>query len=668
MKPIIDILEQRVSKTIADVTGADAPAVVKPTQDPNFGDYQANGIMSLAKKLKQNPRQLAQEIVAQLDVSDMCAPPEIAGPGFINFQLKPDWLAQNLAESLKDKDRLGVDPLASPPTTVIDFSGPNIAKQMHVGHLRSTIIGDVIARILDFWYNDPHKVIRQNHIGDWGTQFGMVILGLWHLCMSEKHKKEGESHYIKNELPELRRSINDDKDIFKLLKKIRDRHEKDWRDDYINEEGDGKKVFAPFLAELNLRNKHSLFEELLEAYQYVNIIEEQCRGLGLQIPTRQRGMISYELLSRHVTAMLQKSGDRNEQEYTAWEQARNISLDNCQDVYKILGVQLDKKDVKGESDYNNDLPNVIDALDNKEMTEKSEGAKCVFLEGFKSKNGDPLPLIVQKSDGAYLYATTDLAAIRFRVDELKAQRIIYVTDSRQKLHFEMVFACASKAGWADDNIKLEHVPFGSVLGGDGKPFKTRSGENIKLKDLLDEAETRARKIVDEKNPDLDETLKQQIAHAVGIGAVKYADLSNNLVSDYVFDWDKMLAMEGNTAPYLQYAYARIRSIFRKGDINENELLAQDHPFILNESKELTLAKLLLRYGEIIETVARDLRPHLLTNYLFDLAQAFSGFYTNCPVLKVEESIRTSRLLLCLLTARTLEHGLHLLGIKTPDQM
>jgi len=277
-------------------------------------------------------------------------------------------------------------------------------------------------------------------------------------------------------------------------------------------------------------------------------------------------------------------------------------------------------------------------------------------------------LIIQKSNGGFLYATTDLSAIRYRIDQRKADRVIYVTDARQKLHFEMVFACARRAGWAVEDVKLEHVPFGSVMGDDGSPFKTRSGENIKLKDLLEEAEIRARKIVDEKNPDLDESVREEIAKAVGIGAVKYADLSNNLVSDYVFNWDKMLAMEGNTAPYMQYAYARVRSIFRKGDVNEDDLLSQDNPLVLTELDELALAKLLLRFGEVIETVARDLRPHLLTNYLFNLAQAFSGFYTNCHVLKAEPSARTTRLLLCYQTAGTIHRGLGLLGIETIEQM
>jgi len=302
------------------------------------------------------------------------------------------------------------------------------------------------------------------------------------------------------------------------------------------------------------------------------------------------------------------------------------------------------------------------------LLEPSYGAQCVFLDGYKTKDGNPLPLIVKKSDGAYLYATTDLAAIWYRVSCLRAERIIYVTDARQKLHFEMIFACARKAGWVGDNVKLEHVPFGSVLGEDGRPFKTRSGENIKLKDLLAEAQRRAYVIVDGKNPGLPAVQRQQIAGAVGIGAVKYADLSNNLVSDYVFSWDKMLAMEGNTAPYMQYAYARIQSIFRRGDIKPQEIIGRGQVFNLVEPDELSLAKQLLRYGEVIETVARDLRPHLLTSYLFDLAQFFSGFYNNCPVLKADNRFRDSRVMLCYLVAETIKHGLGLLGISTIEQM
>jgi arginyl-tRNA synthetase len=683
MKPICDILEQRVTEAMASLAGdISTPAVIKTAQNPKFGDYQANGVMGLAKKLKQKPRELAVRIVEKLDVSDMCEPPEIAGPGFINFRLRPAWLADRLTEALKDQARLGIDPLENPPVTVVDFSSPNIAKQMHVGHLRSTIIGDVIARILEFWYGDENRwdfkpdpenlenyihnpekrVLRQNHIGDWGTQFGMVILGLWHLCMAEKHEKSGKPNYIEDELTAIKKDGPQGTYSEEPLRQIRDRHENDWREDSLHEEGDGEKVFKPFLE--NIKNEDITWDKLLKAYQFVNLIEELVRGKGLTIPTRPE-VIAYELLTRKVTGWLQ-IGD--EQEILAWQYAREISLDHCQGIYDLLGVKLTKKDVRGESCYRDDLPSVIFELSVANLLQKSAGAQCVFLEGFKTKEGEPLPLIVQKSDGAYLYATTDLAAIRYRVGELKSERIIYVTDARQKLHFEMFFACARKAGWAPEKIKLEHVPFGSVLGDDGRPFKTRSGENVKLQDLLEEAEVRARRIVEDKNPDLPEKKKKQIARAVGIGAVKYADLSNNLVSDYVFNWDKMLAMDGNTAPYMQYAYARVQSIFNKGKIDKDQLLEQDHLLELKEPEELALAKLLLRYGETVEAVARDLRPHLLTSYLFELAQSFSVFYTNCPVLKMKGKTRISRLLLCHQTAATIRHGMDLLGIETIEQM
>jgi arginyl-tRNA synthetase len=592
MKPIIDILEQRIASAMTDLAARPAPAIVKPAQTTKFGDYQANGVMALAKQLKQNPRRLAEQIVGQLDLSDMCQPPEIAGPGFINLRLRPDWLANRLKEAIQDKTRLGVDPLENPPTTVIDFSSPNIAKQMHVGHLRSTIIGDVIARVLQFYYDDPSKIIRQNHIGDWGLQMGTL------------------DYQIERKLKEKGDLAGDDLSIDDLT-----------IDDLEKAYKDGSDLVAgdPAIAEI-------------------------CRGKTIRL----------------------QSGSAREKK--RWEKVREISLIACMKIYEQLGVALGPENVCGESFYADKLPSVISVLSGTGLLTESEGAQCVFLDGFTTKEGDPLPLIVQKSDGAYLYATTDLAAVRYRVGELKAERIIYVTDARQKLHFEMFFTCACKAGWAGENVSLEHVPFGSVLGDNNRPLKTRSGENIKLKDLLEEAEKRARQIVEEKNPDLDEQQKQKIAHAVGIGAVKYADLSNNLVSDYVFNWDKMLSMDGNTAPYMQYAYARVQSIFRKGSIDKDKLLAGCGDMELTEPDELTLAKLLLRYAEVVETVAGDLRPHLLTNYLFDLAQAFSGFYTNCPVLKADDPARSNRLLLCYQTAQTIKHGLDLLGIETIDQM
>ena len=589
MRPIAAILEERISAAIAAAAPsarANPPAIVKPTQDAKFGDYQANGIMSLAKQLKTNPRQLAEQVLTHLDLSDMCESPEIAGPGFINLRLKPDWLAAQLTQAIGDPERLGVDALAYAPTTVIDFSGPNLAKEMHVGHLRSTIIGDALARVLGFACADAAKIIRQNHVGDWGLPFGMLVAYL-----------------------------------------------REWNPQAVS---DPQKIH---IADL---------EEFYRAAKQRFDTDEQFKSQAYK-----------ETVALH---------DHNPETLKAWEYVVAESRAHCHAAYEQLNVNLTCEHERGESSYSDQLAGVIAALTDAGLLTESQGAQCVFLDGFKAKDGEPLPLIVQKGDGAYLYATTDLAAIRYRTEQLQARRIIYVTDARQKLHFQMIFACARAAGWADENVQLEHVPFGSVLGEDNRPFKTRSGENVKLKDLLNEAEQRARGVVEQKNPRLTDQQKAEIAHAVGIGAVKYADLSNNLVSDYVFGWDKMLAMEGNTAPYLQYAYARIRSIFRKGGIDLAGLLGQEHPLQLTEPDELTLAKLLLRYGEVIESVVRDLRPHLLTTYLFELAQSFSSFYANCPVLKAGGAAKSSRLLLCHHTVGVLAHALGLLGIQTIEQM
>jgi arginyl-tRNA synthetase len=667
MKIVIDILEERISATMASVTELDeCSAIVRPSTDAKFGDYQANGVMGLAKKLKTNPRKLAEEVVRNLDLSDICQEPEVAGPGFINLRLKPEFLADSLLEINKHISNLAIDKTAKPKNIVVDFSSPNIAKQMHVGHLRSTIIGDCICRILECL---GHNVFPQNHIGDWGTQFGKVILALWHICMAQKH---GEPFYYHTEIEELKK-FSEDKDRLKTIcYTIRDRHEGDWREDSRDKTGDGKKIFQRFLNSLDKSKMGNLWTQLILAYQYVNILEESVRGMGFKIPTLQAGMIDYEGLSRHVTAMLQKREKQNTQEYEAWLHAKDITLDHCVGIYQKLNVTLKREHERGESTYNADLHVVVADLKEKGLAVESDGAVCVFPEGFKNKEGEPLPFIIQKSDGAYLYATTDLAALRYRVNELKANAIIYVTDSRQKLHFEMLFAVAKMAGWVSDDIELSHVMFGSVLGEDGTPLKTRSGENVKLKELLDEAIERAMSVVEEKNPELSSDKKNKIARAVGIGAVKYADYSNNRTSDYVFSFDKMLAMDGNTAPYMQYAYARIKSIERKAqtkDVDIEDELAGIEALSLVEPAELDLAKYLVRYGEAIQAAAADYRPNYLTTYLYELAQKFSAFYTNCPVLKAEEGKRPTRLLLCDLTAKTIRHGLsELLGIEVVEQM
>ena len=595
MEAALDILEERISAAMAATAGReDCAAIVRPATDAKFGDYQANGIMGLAKKLKTNPRKLAEEVVRNLDLSDICEPPEVAGPGFINLRLKAEFVAGELLEINKDVAGLGIEKTPEPKTIVVDFSSPNIAKQMHVGHLRSTIIGDCICRMLK---SLGHDVIRQNHIGDWGTQFGMLINYMLHIHTSSRLEK------VFGTKPEDAFALKDMEELYRCAK----------------EEYDSDPKFAE------------------GSREYV---------LGLQ---------------RGDLRVLRQ-----------WKEIVDLSMDECQNIYDHLGTTLKRKHVCGESFYNDKLPAVVRDLQEIGFAVESDGAVCVFPEGFKNKEGDPLPFIIRKSDGAYLYATTDLAALRYRVDELKVNAIVYVTESRQMLHFEMLFAVAKMAGWTRDDIELSHVMFGSVLGEDGAPLKTRSGENVKLKELLDEAVQRAMSVVEEKNPELSPEEKDKIANAVGIGAVKYSDYSNNRTSDYIFSFDKMLAMDGNTAPYMQYAYARIKSIERKAQSNDVDIeteLAGVKALNLTDPAELDLAKYLIRYGEAIQSAVVDYRPNYLTAYLYELAQKFSAFYTNCPVLIAGPDKRPTRLLLCDLTARTIRHGLHeLLGIEVVEQM
>jgi arginyl-tRNA synthetase len=593
MKSVLEILEERITAVMADLAGGEAcAAIVKPAKDPKFGDYQANGVMALARKLKTNPRNLAEQVLEKLDLRDICEPPEVAGPGFINLRLKPDFLADRLLEINKASADLGIQKTEKPKTIVVDFSSPNIAKQMHVGHLRSTIIGDSICRILEAL---GHEVIRQNHIGDWGTQFGMLI------AMYDEMYKKG----------------------------------------------------TPRLSDETPRHiKIGIFEDAyrIAKYKYDNdpIFAQTSREWVVKLQNHDPDAICL------------------------WKDVVDASLAECQQLYDYLRTILGPEHVKGESSYNDSLSEVVEELKKAGLAKESDGAMCIFPNDFKNKEGEPLPVIIRKSDGAYLYATTDLAALRYRVNELKADAIVYVTDARQKLHFEMLFAVARMAGWAPEDVELTHVMFGSVLGEDGAPLKTRSGENFKLKDLLDEAVERAKAVVEEKNPDLPAEKKAQIAKAVGIGAVKYADYSNNRTSDYVFSFDKMLAMDGNTAPYMQYAYARIKSIERKAqgkDLDIEAELAAVKTISLAEPSEVDLAKHLIRYGQAIQAAAADYRPNYLTMYLYELAQKFSAFYTNCPVLSAGPDQRPTRLLLCDLTARTIKHGLQeLLGIEVVEQM
>jgi arginyl-tRNA synthetase len=576
-------LEQRLSAAMAEAADQDTPAMVAPSARPQFGDYQANGVMSVAKRLKTNPRELAEKVVAAVDLSDLAENLEVAGPGFINITLKTDFLQRQIAESLVDEEHLGIPLAVSPQKIVVDYSSPNLAKEMHVGHLRSTIIGDALARVLDFL---GHTVIHQNHVGDWGTQFGMLVA-------------------------------------------------------FLDLLGGDKIGGLGFVA-------------------HIDDLEEYYR----QAKQRFDSDPEFAQMSREYVVKLQ-SGDPKV--IQSWERFRRLSWEHCSYVYEKLGVSLNYTHIRGESAYNDDLPKVVDDLKAKGLLKESEGAQCVFLDKFKNKNNEPLPVIVRKSDGGYLYATTDLAAMRYRVGELHANRILYVTDSRQALHFRQVFAVARAAGFVPEGVSLEHVPFGTMMDKSNRPFKTREGGTVKLMDLLDEAERRTLELVNSKNPDLTDEQKLEIAKKIGIGAVKYFDLAHNRTSDYVFSWDKTLALDGNTAPYMQYAYARIRSIQRKST-DYTDYTDCKKSILIEDSAERALAVKLLQFAETVEAVAVESLPHLLCGYLFDLAGAFTTFYESCPVLKSNEPTRSSRLALCEATAATISTGLRLLGIETVEQM
>lgn len=561
---------------------ADTEPALAPATNPKFGDYQCNLAMSLAKTLKDKPRAIATKIVDNLDISDICELPEIAGPGFINLTLKPAYLEDRLKANAPDQ-RLGIPVNPHPEPIVIDFSSPNIAKEMHVGHLRSTIIGDCLARVLEFQGN---KVLRLNHVGDWGTQFGMLIT------------------YLREVHPEALTTADS----------------------------------------LDLGDLVAFYRQAKKRFDEDEDFKEKSR--------------------QEVVRLQAGAADSNR----AWELLCEQSRREFQVIYDLLDIKLTER---GESFYNPMLPGVVEDLDKLGLLEENQGAQCVFVEGFANKDGEPLPLIVQKTDGGYNYATTDLAALRHRIETEGAKRLIYVTDAGQSNHFAHVWQVARKAGWIPDTVQVVHVPFGLVLGEDGKKLKTRSGDTVRLRDLLDEAVNRARADLEtrikEENRSETEEFIANVSRIVGLSAVKYADLSQNRTSGYVFSFDKMLALQGNTAPYMLYAYARIKSISRKGGI-DFENLGSDAKVILEEETELVLAKHLLQLPEIVEMVGTELLPNRLCQYLFELSQKYNQFYDRCPVLQAEEPKRTSRLVLCDLTARTLKLGLSLLGISVVERM
>ncbi|MDY0922052.1 arginine--tRNA ligase [Leclercia sp. CFBP8987] len=572
------LLSEKVSQAlIAAGAPADCEPQVRQSAKVQFGDYQANGVMAVAKKLGMAPRQLAEQVLTHLDLQGIASKTEIAGPGFINIFLDPAFLAQHVDAALKS-DRLGVaQPEAQ--TIVVDYSAPNVAKEMHVGHLRSTIIGDASVRTLEFL---GHNVIRANHVGDWGTQFGMLIAWL------EKQQQDNAG-------------------------------------------------------EMALADLEGFYRDAKKHYDEDEAFAERARSYVVKL----------------------QGGDDYFRKM--WRQLVDITMSQNQLTYDRLNVTLTRKDVMGESLYNPMLAGIVADLKAKGLAVESEGATVVFLDEYKNKEGEPMGVIIQKKDGGYLYTTTDIACAKYRYETLHADRVLYYIDSRQHQHLMQAWTIVRKAGYVPDSVPLEHHMFGMMLGKDGKPFKTRAGGTVKLADLLDEALERARRLVAEKNPDMPADELEKLANAVGIGAVKYADLSKNRTTDYVFDWDNMLAFEGNTAPYMQYAYTRVLSVFRKADIDES-VLAQAQ-VIISEDREAQLAARLLQFEETLSVVARDGTPHVMCAYLYDLAGLFSGFYEHCPILSAEsEAVRNSRLKLAQLTAKTLKLGLDTLGIETVERM
>jgi arginyl-tRNA synthetase len=573
------VLGARVRAALAAAFGpdyADADPLIRPS---SFGDLQSNAALPLAKKLSRPPRDIAAEIVGQLDVDDVCEPPTVSGPGFINLTLRPQWIAAEATAVLSDP-RLGAPAAAAPQTVVVDYSSPNIAKAMHVGHLRTTIVGDAIVRVLEF---AGHHVIRDNHVGDWGTPFGMLLEHL--VDVGEDSAEAG--------------LLRTDPNAFYQAARV---------------QFDGDPAFAD--------------------------------------------------RARDRVVKLQSGNDPATQRL--WDELMELSKDYLRDTYAVLRITLADEDIRGESFYNDMLAGVADDLVAKGLATISDGALCAFPPGFENRDGSPLPLIIRKSDGGYNYATTDLATIRYRVDKLNADRALYVVGTDQAQHFKMVFEVAREAGWLPDGADFEHAQIGMVQGKDGRRLRTRAGDNVALSELIDEGPQRARALLDEVERDDQGLDLDAIAQDVGIGAIKYADLSTARESAYIFDWDRMISFKGNTGPYLQYATARIRSIFRRAQIDETELHG---PILITAPAERELARKLLEFGSVVTLVAESAEPHRLCSYLFEVASLFTSFYEQCPVLKADdEETRNSRLALCAAVLRILTVGLGLLGVPIPDRM
>lgn len=656
---ILRLLRIRFSEVLGDFTEDILPCLemIRPAQDARFGDYQANFAMSLAKRHGTNPRDLALRVADKLDLSDVCLPPEIAGPGFINLTVLDGWLEKEVNAAAGD-DRLGVPVTSQPRTVVVDFSSPNVAKPMHVGHLRSSVIGDALVRMLRFL---GHTVIADNHIGDWGTQFGMIIYGFKHLVAPK--------NYEADPVGELAR-------LYRLVNQLADYHtsvaELPAAETRVKAVEMGLQDLEATADPADVKTQKSLKKQRTELV----LAKEAVAGLQKKIEAVESDDVlkgaaakhpDIARLAREETASLHAGDVEN---IRLWHEFLPQCLAALERVYDRLDINFDLS--LGESYYNPMLADVVAALEKEQLAQESEGAVCVFVEGYQA------PFIIRKKDGAYTYATTDLATVKYRVEELKADAILYVVDARQGEHFKMLFATARK--WGFDSALLHHVSFGTVMGQDGRPYKTRSGDTVGLESLLDDAVAKALEIVTtndesrkdaegEPAPELSAEQRLEIAEMVGIGGIKYADLMHNRDSDYIFDVDKMLAMTGNTATYLQYAHARICGIFRRGCIDRESFRQRGARIELREPAERDLALKLCQYAETLEGAVADSRPNLLTQYLFELAGELTAFYDQCPVLTAEfVTVVESRLRLCDLAGRVLAHGLSLLGIKAPVKM
>ena len=654
---VLALLKQRFEPALASVAAdrvklPELLEMIRPAQDPKFGDYQCNFAMPLGKQLGRPPRDVATQIIAAGVLDDLCHPAEIAGPGFINLKLRDDWLAEQLNQAVTD-ERLGIPPVSPSRTFVIDFSSPNVAKPMHVGHIRSTVIGDALCRTLRFL---GHRVISDNHLGDWGTQFGMIIYGYKHFVDREA--------FTLNPVAELSR-------LYKLVHKLVDYRESLAALPVVRE------ALAKCEAEIDRltaqpktgdKNKDKRLSEELRKAQDAKL------GIGAKVSSLNKTIKAIETdpywsktaeahpdVEKCVLTETAKLHAGDGENLRLWHEFLPHCRDEIARVYARMHVEFDHE--LGESFYHDRLARVVEDLRSKRLAQESQGAMCVFVEGFDA------PMIVQKKDGAFLYSTTDLATIQYRVVSWRPDAILYVVDHRQSDHFDKLFAVARRWGYSD--LELRHIKFGTVMGSDGKPFKTREGTAEGLESLLDEAVSRAAGVVADNDADgrLQPDERQEIAEVVGIGALKYADLSQNRTSDYTFSYDKMLLMNGNTATYMQYSYARVRSIFSKGGFDAASLRTSPAPIALAHPAERGLAIQLLRFAEALDLTAADYMPHHLTAYLYDLAKAYSAFFENCPVLKAEvDSLRSSRLLLCDLTARTIKLGLELLGIRVVEKM